>query len=124
MAKQVITTLHPAKFHYSQGIKAGQFIFVAGVAGHENPDTGEAVEGIEAQTRQCLEAMKEILDAAGSSLGDVVSTTVYIKNSDDFLKMNEAYKACFPEDPPARATLVTGLLLPSMLVEIQCIACC
>ena len=123
MAKQVIITPHPAKFHYSKGIKTEQFIFVAGVGGHKNPDTGEEVKGIEAQTRQSLEAIKEVLEAAGSSLNDVVSATVYLTNRDDFLKMNEAYKAYFPKDPPARTTIIAALPLPGMLVEVQCIAC-
>ena len=123
MAKQVIITPHPTKSHLSQGIKTEQFIFVAGMTGYKHPDTGEAVEGIEAQTRWCLENIKETLEAGGSSLNDVVSATVYLKNVDDFLKMNEIYKAYFPKDPPARATVIAGLVQPSMLVEIQCIAC-
>ncbi len=123
MAKQVITTPHPPKFHYSAGIKAEPFIFVAGIVGHENPDTGEEIKGIESQTRQCLENIKEVLETAGSSLSDVVSTTVYLPDMDNFLKMNEVYKAYFPKDPPARATVSADLVSPSMLVEIQCIAC-
>jgi len=124
MARQVIATPHPAEFHYSQGIKTEQFIFISGIGGHKNPDTGEEVKGIEAQTRQSLEITQETLEAGGSSLDDVVSVTVYLKNADDFFKMNEIYKSYFPKEPPARATIPTGLLFPSMLVEIQCIACC
>ena len=123
MVKEVVSTPHPARFHYSMGIKAEPFIFVAGIVGNENPDTGEKVKGIEAQTRQCLENVKEVLEAAGASLKDVVSTTVYLPNRDDFLKMNEVYKTYFTEDPPARATIIAGLVMPAMLVEIQCIAC-
>jgi len=123
MAKQVIITPHPPMTNYSKAIKTEQFIFVAGIVGHENPDTGEEIKGIEAQTRQCFETIKEVLEAAGSSLNDVVSATVYLKNPDDFLKMNEVSKGYFPKDPPARATIVAGLLGPNMLVEIQCIAC-
>ena len=122
MVKQVVITPHPPKFHYSAGIKTEQFIFVAGIVGNKNPDTGEEIKGIEAQTRQCLKNIKEVLEAAGSSLNDVVTTTVYIPNRDDFLKMNETYKTYFPKDPPARATIIAGLVSPSMLVEIQCIA--
>jgi len=122
MAKQVVITPHPPKFHYSAGIKTEQFIFLAGIVGHENPDTGEEVKGIEAQTRQCLENIKEVLETAGSSLSDVVSTTVYLPDMNDFPKMNEAYKAYFPKDPPARATVSAGLVSSKMLVEIQCIA--
>ena len=123
MAKEVIITPHPAKLPYSKGIKTEQFIFVAGMVGHKNPDTGEEVKGIEAQTRQCLENAKEVLEIAGSSLSDVVTATVYLLNRDDFPKMNEVFKAYFPEAPPARATLITPLVSPSALVEIQCIAC-
>jgi len=122
MAKQVIVTPHPPKFHYSAGIKTEQFIFLAGIVGYENPDTGEEVKGIEAQTRQCLENIKEVLETAGSSLSDVVSTTVYLPDMDNFPKMNEVYKAYFPKDPPARATVSAGLVSSKMLVEIQCIA--
>ncbi len=122
MAKQVIVTPHPPKFHYSAGIKTEQFIFLAGIVGHENPDTGEEVKGIEAQTRQCLENIKEVLETAGSSLSNVVSTTVYLPDMDTFLKMNEVYKTYFPKDPPARATVSAGLVSSKMLVEIQCIA--
>ena len=124
MIKQAIITPHPPKFHYSAGIKTEQFIFLAGIVGHENPDTGEEVKGIEAQTRQCLENIKEVLETAGSSLSDVVSTTVYLPDMNDFPKMNEAYKAYFPKDPPARATVSAGLVSSKMLVEIQCIAVC
>ena len=121
MAKEVINVPSP-KFHYSQAIKTEAFIFVAGTVGNENPDTGEDVHGIEAQTHQCLQNVKRSLESAGSSLADVVYTTVYIPNRDDFPKMNEVYKGYFPEDPPARATIVAGLVSPKMLVEIQCIA--
>lgn len=122
MAKQAIITPHPPKFHFSAGIKTEQFIFVAGTVGHENPDTGEELEGIEAQTRQCIENVREVLESAGASLDDVVTTTVFLPNRDDFLKMNEVYKTYFPQDPPARATIMAGLVSPKMLVEIQCIA--
>lgn len=122
MAKQAIITPHPPKFHFSAGIKTEQFIFVAGTVGHENPDTGEELEGIEAQTRQCIENVREVLESAGASLDDVVTTTVFLPNRDDFLKMNEVYKTYFPKDPPARATIMAGLVSPKMLVEIQCIA--
>ena len=122
MAKQAIITSHPPKFHFSAGIKTEQFIFVAGLVGHENPDTGEELEGIEAQTHQCIKNVREVLETAGSSLDDVVTTTVFLPNRDDFLKMNAIYKTYFPKDPPARATIMAGLVSPKMLIEIQCIA--
>ena len=123
MVKEVIITPHPARFHYSQGVKTEQFIFLAGITGFRNPDTGEDIDGIEAQTRQSLELIKETLEAAGATLDDVVIATVYLKNQDEFLKMNEVYKDYFPKDPPARATIMTGFVSPKALVEIQCIAC-
>ena len=122
MVQQAIITPHSPKSHFSAGIKTEQFIFVAGTVGDEDPDTGEELEGIEAQTHQCIKNVREVLESAGSSLDDVVTTTVFMPNRDDFLKMNEAYKACFPKDPPARATVSAGLVSPNMLVEIQCIA--
>jgi len=121
MVKEVIN-VPPSKFHYSQGIRTEEYVFVAGTVGNENPDTREEVHGIEAQTHQCLQNIKRTLESAGSSLDGVVYTTVYIPNRDDFLKMNEVYKGYFPKDPPARATIVAGLVSPKMLVEIQCIA--
>ena len=123
MAKrEVITISKPPKFHYTMGIKTEQFVFVAGIDADVDQTTGKAIIGIEAQTKYCLETIKEILEAGGSSLANVVSTTVYLQHAEDFLKMNEAYIKFFPKDPPARATIPTGLLRPSMLVEIQCIA--
>jgi len=123
MVKEVITTGRPPTgLPFSPGIKTEHFIFVSGTVGNKNPDTGEEVKGIEAQTRQSLDIIEEILEAAGSSLSDVVSATVYLPDIDNFLKMNEVYKEYFPKDPPARATISAGLVSPSMLVEIQCIA--
>ncbi|MDP2931306.1 MAG: RidA family protein [Chloroflexota bacterium] len=124
MPKQVIKTSYRPKYHFSEGIKTEQFIFVAGTIGAENPATGEAVKGIEAQTRQALDIIKETLENGGSSLEDVVNTTVYLPNPDDFIKMNEVYKGYFPKDPPARATVSCRLLRPEWLVEIQAIADC
>ena len=123
MAKrEIITTSIPPQFHYTMGIKTEQFIFVAGLDADVDQRTGKPIEGIEAQTAYCPETIKEVVETGGSSLDNVVSTTVYLQHASDFLKMNEVYKKYFPKDPPARATIPTGLLRPSMLVEIQCIA--
>lgn len=123
MPKQVIKTPYKPNYHFSEGIKTEQYIFIAGTIGAENQETGEKVQGIEAQTRQALEIIKKTLEDGGSSLADVVNTTVYLPNPDDFLKMNGVYKTYFPKDPPARATVVCKLLRPEWLVEIQAIAC-
>lgn len=122
MTKEIVITPHAPGAHYSQAIKTEQFIFVSGIGGYQNPDTKEPIEGIEGQTRQCLELIKETIEAAGASLNDVVSVTVYLRNPEDFRLMNRVYKTYFPTDPPARATIVTGLVVPGMLLEVQCIA--
>jgi len=120
--REVITISKPPKFHYTMGIRTEQFVFVAGIDGDVDQLTGVPIQSIEAQTRYCLDTIKEILETGGSSLENVVSTTVYLQHAEDFFKMNEVYMSYFPKDPPARATIPTGLLRPGMLVEIQCIA--
>ena len=103
-------------------VKAGGFVFVSGYAAYRDRKTEAPVEGIEAQTRETLEVIKDILEDVGSSLDKVVKVTVFLKNAQDFPKMNEVYRTFFPKDPPARSTLVTGLLFPELLVEIECMA--
>ena len=114
-AKNMMLPLSPA-------VKAGGFVFVSGYPGYRDRKTGALVEGIEAQTRETLEVIKDILEAAGSSLDKVVKVTVFLGNAQDFPKMNEVYRTFFPKDPPARSTIVTGLVLPEILVEIECMA--
>ena len=124
MAKKVIKVPNSPELPFSPGIKAGDFLFVSGQVGYENPATGEEIKGIEAQTRQCLEGVKQVLTAAGSSLSDVVKVSVYLKNPDDFTEMNKVYRTYFTEDQPARCTVVPNLVMPNMLVEIECTAYC
>jgi len=106
----------------SPTVKAGGFVFLSGYPGYRDRKTEALVEGIEAQTRETLEVIKDTLEAAGSSLDKVVKVTVFLRNAQDFPKMNEVYRTFFPKDPPARSTLVTGLVLPQMLIEIECMA--
>jgi len=106
----------------SPAVKAGGFVFVSGYPGFQKRETGAPIEGIEAQTRETLEVIKDTLEAAGSSLDKVVKVTVSLRNAQDFPKMNEVYRTFFPKDPPARTTLVTGMVLPKLLIEIECIA--
>ncbi|MBA7698458.1 putative aminoacrylate peracid reductase RutC [subsurface metagenome] len=108
---------------FSPAIRAGDYIFVSGQGGFVDA-AGREVEGIDAQTRQCLENMKRVLVTAGSSLDDVVKVTVFLGSVSDFAGMNEVYQGYFPKDQPARSTAVTGLVIPNMLVEIECIAYC
>ena len=122
MRKEVIIMPNTAELPFSSAVRAGGYIFVSGSVGHIDSE-GKEVKGIEAQTRQCLESMKQVLEAAGSSLSNVVKVTVFLAKADDWSKMNEVYKKYFPVDPPARSAVVTGLVRRDMLVEIECIAC-
>jgi len=106
---------------FSWGVRAGHLVFVAGM-GPLGPD-GKVVEGdIRAQTRVTLENFRKVVEAAGSSLDRVVSTTVYLRDLGDFRGMNEVFAEYFRTEPrPARATVRADLLL-DMKVEIQGIA--
>jgi 2-iminobutanoate/2-iminopropanoate deaminase len=107
---------------YSQGIKAGNFLFVAG-QGPNDPKTGQmAGEEIETQTRQTLTNIKGIVEASGLSMRDVVKVSIFLKSVDDFKKMNDVYKTFFPENPPARTTVEAKLPAPGMLIEIDVVA--
>jgi len=121
MVKKVITLPDAPKLPFSAAIRAGDYIFVSGQIGHTDAE-GREVKGIEAQVRQCLENMKKVLAAAGSSLDDVIKVTVFLRHEGDFPKMNEIYQSYFSKDRPARSTVVADLALPSMLIEIDCIA--
>jgi 2-iminobutanoate/2-iminopropanoate deaminase len=121
MVKRVITLPDAPKLPFSPAIRAGDYIFVSGQIGHIDAG-GKEVKGIEAQVKQCLENMKRVLVAAGSSLDDVVKVTVFLRNEKDFAKMNEVYQSYFTKDQPARSTVIAGLVMPSMLIEMDCIA--
>ena len=123
MVKEVIAVSNAPKLPFSPAIRAGDYIFVSGQAGFVDAQ-GRKVETIEAQTRQCLENMKQILEAAASSLNDVVKVTIFLGNVNDFAKMNEVYQSYFTKDLPARSTVVTGLVNPNMLIEMECVAYC
>ena len=105
---------------YSPAIVADGFVFVAG-QGPVNPRTDELELGdIRAETRRTLENIRTILDAAGSSLREVVRVGVFLSDMKDFNAMNEVYREFFSEAPPARTTV--GAQLPKIKVEIDCIA--
>jgi 2-iminobutanoate/2-iminopropanoate deaminase len=109
---------------YSQGIKAGDFLFTAGQAGVD-PASGRLVEGgIAAQTRQALENIRAILEAAGSSLQSVVKCGVFLADLADFQVMNSVYAEFFPanQGPPARTTVQAAKLPMGALVEIDAVA--
>lgn len=107
---------------YSQGIRAGPFVFVSGQIPLD-PATGKIVEGgIEAQTERVLNNLRAVLEAAGSSLDRVVKTTVYLTNLKQFAAFNETYRRYFPSDPPARATVEVSSLPGGVLIEIDAVA--
>lgn len=123
MTKEVITTEKAPKAlgPYSAGIKVGQFIYTAGQLGLD-PITNNLTEGIEAQTRQALNNLSAILEAAGGSMANVVKTTVFLQNLNDFAAMNAVYATFFGEKPPARSTVQVAALPKAGLVEIEAIA--
>lgn len=106
---------------YSQAIASDGFVFVSG-QGAINPATNQLELGdIRSETRRVLENIGAILEAAGSSLGDIVRIGVFLSDLADFQAMNEMFSEFFPEDPPARTTV--GASLPRQIkVEIDCIA--
>jgi len=107
---------------YSQAILTGGFVFTAGQVGLD-PSKMEIVEGgIEAQTRQTLMNLKNVLEAADSGLNYVVKTTVFLQDMNDFTAMNGVYSEFFPSNPPARATVAVAALPKGALVEVECIA--
>jgi 2-iminobutanoate/2-iminopropanoate deaminase len=124
MERRVVHTENAPKAigPYSQGIIANGFVYTAGQGGVD-PATGQVVEGgITAQTEQTLKNIRSILEAAGTSMANVVKTTVYLHAISDFAQMNEVYKKFFAENPPARTT-VGDLDLPlGIQVEIEAIA--
>jgi len=107
---------------YSQAVVAGGFVFTAGQLGLD-PQTGELVGAdVAAETRQALTNLKNILEAAGSSLERVVKTTVFLTDLGNFGAMNGVYSEFFPSDPPARSTVQVGPLAKAALVEIEAVA--
>lgn len=107
---------------YSQAVKTGGMIFCSGQIPID-PATGEFVsDDVAEQTEQVLKNLSAVLEAAGSKLGDVVKTTVFLANMDDFAAMNEVYGTYFNDNKPARATVQAARLPRDARVEIDCIA--
>ena len=117
--KQVIhTDKAPAAIGpYSQAIQIGQLLFTSGQVPID-PETG----GIQEQARQSLNNIKAILNAAGTNMGAVVKTTVFLQDMNDFAAMNEVYAQFFQEPYPARSAVQVARLPKDVLVEIEAIA--
>lgn len=124
MSKKIVKTdKAPAPGgHYSQAVRVGNDVYVSG-SGPFDPKTHEIVPGgIEEQTKQTLRNIAAILEAAGSSMKDVVKVTVFLKNMSDFQAMDSTYKAYFPTDPPARTTVQSVLYGNERLIVIDAVA--
>jgi len=107
---------------YSQAIKANGFVFTSGQIAID-PATQQVVAGdVAAQTERVLRNLSEILEAAGSGLGKVVRSTVFLKSMNDFAAMNQVYGQYFSSDAPARSTVEVARLPKDVLVEIDVIA--
>jgi 2-iminobutanoate/2-iminopropanoate deaminase len=107
---------------YSQGIKANGFVFVSGQVAID-PSTQQVVTGdVAAQTERVIKNLSGILKAAGTSLDQVVRSTVFLKSMNDFAAMNEVYGKFFAANPPARSTVEVSRLPKDVLVEIDVIA--
>jgi 2-iminobutanoate/2-iminopropanoate deaminase len=107
---------------YSQAIKTGQLVFVSGQLALD-PVTGSLLQGdIKAETRQAMTNLKNILEAAGSSLDQVVKTTLFIKDMNDFPLINEVYGEFFQQDPPARACVEVARLPKDARFEAEAVA--
>lgn len=118
---QIITSDAPAPTGpYSQGIAIGNLLFVAGQRG-QDPITGELCKGIEIETRRAILNIEAILKAHGCGLKDIVKTTVYLSDTDDFARMNEVYRSMIPVPYPVRTT-VGARLRCDIAVEIDVIA--
>jgi 2-iminobutanoate/2-iminopropanoate deaminase len=107
---------------YSQAVRAGGLVFVSGQIPID-PATGQFVAGdVASQTRRVLENLKAVLEAAGTRLDRVVRTTIFLRDINDFPRMNEVYATFFPSEPPARSTLQAGALPKGAAVEVDAIA--
>jgi 2-iminobutanoate/2-iminopropanoate deaminase len=111
----------PALGPYSQAIVANGFVFCSGTAGID-PQTGEAPEGIEAQTEQALRNLAAVLAEAGASMEDVVKTTIFYSDVATFGMVNETYARHMPDPPPARSSPANVALPKGLLISIDAIA--
>lgn len=106
---------------YSQGIETGGLIFLSGQIALK-PDSGEMAEGLVQQTHQVIQNARAVLESAGSSLANVVKSTVYLRHMEDFAEFNSVYSEYFNGTAPARTTVEVSALPKNALIEIEFIA--
>ncbi|MCR4711180.1 MAG: RidA family protein [Clostridia bacterium] len=122
MNKAILVDNAPAAVGpYVHAVEAGNTLYCSGQLGLD-PVTGELPEGVEAQAVQSLANLKAVLEGAGYAMSDVVKTTVFIDNMDDFGKVNAIYAAAFGDHKPARSCVEVAKLPKGGLVEIECVA--
>lgn len=122
MKKVISTTSAPAAIGpYSQAIEVNGMVYTSGII-PVVPETGEIPEGSVEQAKQALQNLSNLLKAAGSSMDQVVKTTVFIKEMNDFAAINEVYKTFFTTDFPARSCVEVARLPKDVMLEIEAIA--
>jgi 2-iminobutanoate/2-iminopropanoate deaminase len=124
MPRQIVYTPKAAKppATYSQATRAAGLVFVSGTAPHDPVDGQIKGTTIQEQTRHCLTNIAAILEAAGSSIDNIVSVTVVLADEDDFAGMNEEWLRWFPSNPPARQGAKLPAKIPGLKVSIEAIA--
>jgi 2-iminobutanoate/2-iminopropanoate deaminase len=122
--KKIISTEKAPKVigPYSAGVKVSHFVYTAGQLGLDPATDNLVTGGVEAETRQALQNLKAILEAADAKLEDVVKTTVFLKDMNDFQKMNGIYAEFFASDAPARSAVQVAALPKGGAVEIEAVA--
>ena len=120
--KEIVSSQPAPVGPYSPAVKAGGFIYLSGTLAQDGDGVMVGRGDVGAQTRRIVERLRGVLEASGSSLEQVLTVTVYLRNASDFPAMNDAYRAFWPTDPPTRTTVITDLVLPDALVEMSMVA--
>ncbi|MBQ6846416.1 MAG: RidA family protein [Oscillospiraceae bacterium] len=106
---------------YSQAITLGDMVFTSGQI-PVNPETGEIPEGVKAQAEQAFSNLKNLIEASGGKMANVIKTTVFIKNMEDFATINEIYASYFEAPYPARSCVEVARLPKDVLLEVEAVA--
>jgi 2-iminobutanoate/2-iminopropanoate deaminase len=106
---------------YTPAVKAGDFVFVSGQLGIDADAKPVSVD-VGGQARVCIQKLRQLLQAAGGDLNRIVKINVWLTDLADFPAFNAVYRELMPAAPPARSTVISGLVIPGTLIEIDCIA--